>query len=243
MRAGGVAGDCTLAGWRRPVGHSGVRGHAAFGSRHGRYILDSGSVEVLVPSPSGRLISGAGDRSLQGCTVVHTVNPGEFFGEIALLTRERRTASCRAAAFCELWSLTRKDLQHVLEDYPEQVGQLQQHAQERLVRSMTENARKTKDATARRERQDSPDASSGARESHPAASLAPATRTRTRRAATPHAPPLRTRMHTQTLRSHRTVLNCACRRVCGLGAQPLCRSLARTVPITAAPPRCPSSGG
>jgi CRP-like cAMP-binding protein len=57
-------------------------------------------------------------------------------GEIALLTRERRTATCRAADFCELWSLSRADLQIVLEDYPELAGKLQQHARERLKQSM-----------------------------------------------------------------------------------------------------------
>ena len=73
-----------------------------------RYILDSGMIDVLVAAE-----------------VVHTVRAGDFFGEIALLTRERRTASCRAATFCELWTLSRADLDLVLADYPELAARLQ----------------------------------------------------------------------------------------------------------------------
>ena len=57
--------------------------------------------------------------------VVTTIGPGQFFGEIALLTRERRTASCRAATFCELWTLLRSDVDAVLKDYPEVAERMQ----------------------------------------------------------------------------------------------------------------------
>ena len=110
------------------------------------YILDSGTVDVLAPAPkqsrtsAAQIASADGEiASSDGEIIVHTVGAGEFFGEIALLTRERRTASCRAGSFCELWSLSRADLHKVLEDYPELAARLQLHAQERLVRSMKVN--------------------------------------------------------------------------------------------------------
>ena len=60
--------------------------------------------------------------------VLHRFKEGDYFGEIALLTHERRTANCRAATFCELWYLTRSLLNEVLEDYPKVEMKLQQVA-------------------------------------------------------------------------------------------------------------------
>jgi len=64
------------------------------------------------------------------------VSSGEFLGEIALLTRERRTAHCRAVSFCELWQLTKEDLDTVLVDYPALQLQLTKHMEERLRNSI-----------------------------------------------------------------------------------------------------------
>lgn len=44
---------------------------------------------------------------------------GAFFGEVALLTNSRRTASIRAYTCCELQVLTKEDLLMVFRDYPE----------------------------------------------------------------------------------------------------------------------------
>ena len=60
------------------------------------FIVDSGTVEIVSPT---------------GAQVYRTLGAGDFFGEIALLTKARRTASCKAGTFCELWVLARKDLQ------------------------------------------------------------------------------------------------------------------------------------
>ena len=60
------------------------------------FIVDSGTVEIVSPT---------------GAQVYRTLGSGDFFGEIALLTKARRTASCKAGTFCELWVLARKDLQ------------------------------------------------------------------------------------------------------------------------------------
>ena len=65
---------------------------------HEMFIVDSGTIEIVSPN---------------GSRVYRTLTAGDFFGEIALLTKARRTASCRAATFCEMWVLSRKDLHEV----------------------------------------------------------------------------------------------------------------------------------
>jgi len=65
-----------------------------------------------------------------------TVGPGDFFGEVAVLTRERRTATCQAVTYAELWSLSRDDLDRLLEDYPEMRQTMRALAMKRLVASM-----------------------------------------------------------------------------------------------------------
>ena len=84
------------------------------------YVIDSGVVEVS---------SITGEK-------LKEVSAGEFLGEIALLTRERRTAHCRAVSFCELWQLTKEDLDTVLVDYPALQLQLTKHMEERLRNSI-----------------------------------------------------------------------------------------------------------
>ncbi|KAL3926530.1 MAG: hypothetical protein SGPRY_003257 [Prymnesium sp.] len=81
----------------------------------------SGCIEIVAPS---------------GDTVYRRLYAGDFFGEIALLTKARRTASCRAATFCELWVLMRKDLQEVFADYPEMHQQLTLYANGELDSAM-----------------------------------------------------------------------------------------------------------
>jgi len=85
------------------------------------FIVDSGFVEIVAPN---------------GVEVYRRLTPGDFFGEIAILTKARRTASCRAATFCELWVLVRKDLQEVFLDYPEMHEQLTRYADGKLDRKM-----------------------------------------------------------------------------------------------------------
>ena len=58
-----------------------------------------------------------------------------------LLTRERRTASCRATSFCSLWSLSRSDLNNVLVDFPDMKERMEKSAHERLMRSMKTEAK------------------------------------------------------------------------------------------------------
>lgn len=41
--------------------------------------------------------------------------PGEYFGEMALITGMRRSASCTSQTYCELYSLSKENLERVLE--------------------------------------------------------------------------------------------------------------------------------
>ena len=67
------------------------------------YFIKSGRAEVLV---------GA-DRSC-----VHAFNPGDFFGEIAVMLPVRRTATVCADDYCELMILFKGDLDEVMNEYP-----------------------------------------------------------------------------------------------------------------------------
>jgi len=50
--------------------------------------------------------------------VLAYLNPGDFFGEMALLHDERRSASCRAVTPCALYELTREDIKRIAEVAP-----------------------------------------------------------------------------------------------------------------------------
>jgi len=51
--------------------------------------------------------------------IVDTLLPGQHFGEVSVLTGQRRTANVIAITYCELYSLSRKDMLDVLDDWPE----------------------------------------------------------------------------------------------------------------------------
>ena len=52
-------------------------------------------------------------------TPVHCHGAGGFFGEVALLFGKKRTATVRAKTHCDVFVLTKKDLDHALDFYPE----------------------------------------------------------------------------------------------------------------------------
>ena len=66
------------------------------------YFLTSGSVEVTT-----------------GDTVHKVLTSGQFFGEMALIEKSRRTANVRATTYCDFLVLCKRDLDAVLEDCPE----------------------------------------------------------------------------------------------------------------------------
>ncbi|MCI0442439.1 mechanosensitive ion channel family protein [bacterium] len=71
------------------------------------FIIDQGEVEVFVNSPGGNRKSLA------------TLSVGDFFGEIALLTGERRTASVQATLDVRVFRLKKDSFKSVLETRPD----------------------------------------------------------------------------------------------------------------------------
>ena len=57
--------------------------------------------------------------NMASVSVITVLKTGEYFGELALLSRERRTATVRAQGYCDLSILTRMSLDRLLDVYPE----------------------------------------------------------------------------------------------------------------------------
>lgn len=66
-----------------------------------------------------------------GETVLARLHDGNFFGEIALLMNVKRTASIRAADFCDLYTLDKDTFDKVIKDYPDFAEKITQLAEER----------------------------------------------------------------------------------------------------------------
>ncbi|MFP4162381.1 MAG: Crp/Fnr family transcriptional regulator [Chitinispirillaceae bacterium] len=73
---------------------------------HTFFIIATGLVHVAVLSSEGKQ------------TILATLKRGEFFGEMAILDGEPRSASVIAAQRCILLMLYRRDFLQVLQDYP-----------------------------------------------------------------------------------------------------------------------------
>ena len=86
----------------------GERGDAAF-------IISSGAVEVVLPGRAVRL----------GC--------GEVFGEMALLTGNRRLADVVSLGYCQLLVLTKRDFQRFLAKHPHAKAEIERIASERAI--------------------------------------------------------------------------------------------------------------
>ena len=48
-----------------------------------------------------------------------TLEGGDYFGDLSLILREKRTASVRALTYCELFKLDRTDFNRIKDEYPE----------------------------------------------------------------------------------------------------------------------------
>lgn len=83
---------------------------------HEMYFIVSGEIEVL---------SQAGE-------VIHRLYKQSYFGDLALLRRVRRTASCRAATYCDTNVLNRASLNKLLDDYPEMHEKMVKSADDRI---------------------------------------------------------------------------------------------------------------
>eukprot|EP00163_Fabomonas_tropica_P030364 TRINITY_DN681_c0_g1_i1.p1 TRINITY_DN681_c0_g1~~TRINITY_DN681_c0_g1_i1.p1 ORF type:complete len:1518 (+),score=303.17 TRINITY_DN681_c0_g1_i1:420-4973(+) len=97
------------------------------------YLMRKGQVQVLSP-----------DMTVEYARL----GPGTFFGEIALLRSERRTANIRAITYCELFTLDKDDLADILSDFPEYRERIYKVAAER-ERKMAEKNNSTNRSSAR----------------------------------------------------------------------------------------------
>jgi voltage-gated potassium channel len=68
------------------------------------YFISHGTVEVI---------------SADGKSIYATLTDGDFFGEIALLLSQPRTASIRAIDYCDLYALDKETFECVLDHYPD----------------------------------------------------------------------------------------------------------------------------
>lgn len=93
------------------------------------YLIESGQVQVSV-------------NVQQVEKVVNLLGPGNFFGEMALLLDQRRTATVTVTIDAELWMLRKADMEELLVDHPEIALQLTKELGRRLTDVVTENVRR-----------------------------------------------------------------------------------------------------
>jgi len=60
-----------------------------------------------------------------------TLREGDYFGELALLFEEKRTASVRAVSYCDLFVLTKEHFQEILGKYPLFTSLIREYAEKR----------------------------------------------------------------------------------------------------------------
>jgi voltage-gated potassium channel len=85
---------------------------------HNIYFISRGTVEII---------------AADGTTLMTTLTDGQFFGELALLFRQPRTASVRAVDYCDLYTLDKDTFDHVLANYPEFAAHIKEVAEGRNV--------------------------------------------------------------------------------------------------------------
>jgi CRP-like cAMP-binding protein/Tfp pilus assembly protein PilF len=86
------------------------------------YIVETGEVEVLAPDVKGMP------------SVLNRLEPGDFFGEIALLRAIPRTATIRVVSPTRLLGLSREDFKDVMARYPSVAHRLAETSSVRLLR-------------------------------------------------------------------------------------------------------------
>jgi CRP-like cAMP-binding protein len=87
------------------------------------YVVESGELSVLVVKPSGREVE------------VGALGPGDAFGEMAILTGERRTATVRAKSEATLFRVGKAALGAILVANPRLPAEISNLAEERRERT------------------------------------------------------------------------------------------------------------
>lgn len=91
------------------------------------YLIESGQVKVSVNTGPG-----------QQEKIVNYLGPGNFFGEMALLLNQRRSATVTVVIDADLWVLRKGDMDDLLADHPEIALQLTRELSRRLSDAVME---------------------------------------------------------------------------------------------------------
>mgnify|MGYP003349483595 CR=1 FL=1 len=83
------------------------------------YLIRRGSVRIVLPLED--------DKKHH----LSTFSRGNFFGEMALLFEQKRTASARVPGYAELYSLDKASFDHATERYTDFVTQIRREAERR----------------------------------------------------------------------------------------------------------------
>jgi CRP-like cAMP-binding protein len=86
------------------------------------YFIESGQIEISSEEEERR-------------QVLARLIPGDFFGEMALLTGQTRTVAARAVTHSNLWVLYRTDFDHLLVKHPDLTATLSKVLRERLAQA------------------------------------------------------------------------------------------------------------
>ena len=96
------------------------------------YLIESGQVKVSVQANNRR-----------GEKIISYLGPGNFFGEMALILDQRRTATITVTIDADLWVLHKSDLDELLVDNPEIALQITRELSRRLSDTFTDASRRT----------------------------------------------------------------------------------------------------
>jgi NTE family protein len=94
------------------------------------YLIESGQVKVSVNT-------GVGQQE----RVINYLGPGNFFGEMALLLDQRRSATVTVTIDADFWVLRKADMDELLVDHPEIALQITKELSRRLSDVVTETTR------------------------------------------------------------------------------------------------------
>ena len=94
------------------------------------YLIESGQVKVSVNT-------GVGQQE----RVINYLGPGNFFGEMALLLDQRRSATVTVTIDADFWVLRKIDMDELLVDHPEIALQITKELSRRLSDVVTETTR------------------------------------------------------------------------------------------------------
>jgi len=93
------------------------------------YMIGSGRFDVFVRKPKAKNRFGV---------KVAELGPGNFFGEMSLLTGEARTATVVATEESEVYALGKDDFREILQGHPEISAQLASAASERVTQNLAQ---------------------------------------------------------------------------------------------------------